>query len=97
MATIAVGTAALQILNRNAGRKSVTIRNVSTGGQNIRFWLQDEKGLTLTNADYALMPNEEKTFLQYFDGNDMKNPIAAIADAAGGSLLVGETSEYLSR
>lgn len=94
MGTITVGVAGVLVVNRNAGRKSITLRNVSTGGQNIRFWLQDEKGLVLTNADYALMPNEEKTFLEYFDGHDMKNPIAAIADAAGGTLLVGETSEY---
>lgn len=94
MGQVAVGLAAVQVVNRNAGRKSVTLRNVSVGGQNIRFWLQDEKGLTLGNSDYALMPNEEKTFMFYFDGQDMKNPIAAIADAAGGILLVGETSEY---
>ena len=94
MGQVAVGVAAVQVLNRNAGRKSVTLRNVSAGGQNIRFWLQDEKGLILTNADYALLPNEEKTFLEYFDGKDMKNPIAAVADAAGGIILVGETSEY---
>jgi len=97
MGTVAVGVAGVAVLNRNAGRKSVTLRNVSTGGQSIRFWLQDEKGLTLANADYALMPNEEKTFLEFFDGKDMKNPIAAIADAAAGSLLVGETSEYPGR
>ena len=94
MGQVAVGLVAVPVLNRNAGRKSVTLRNVSAGGQNIRFWLQDEKGLILINADYALMPNEEKTFMHYFDGNDMKNPIAAIADAAGGILLIGETSEY---
>lgn len=97
MGIVAVGVAPVQVVNRNSGRKSVTLRNVSTGGQNIRFWLNDEKGLTLTNADYALLPNEEKTFLEYFDGRDMKNPIAAISDVAGGSILIGETSEYSGR
>lgn len=94
MVSVTVDTTPISVLNRNSGRKSVTLRNVSTGGQSIRFWLQDEKGLTLTNADYALLPNEEKTFLEYFDGRDMKNPIAAISDAAGGTLLIGETAEY---
>lgn len=97
MVSVTVGLTPVLILNRNSGRMSVTIRNVSTGGQNIRFWLQDEKGLTLGNADYALLPNEEKTFMNFFDGRDMKNPISAIADAAGGTLLVGETSEYSGR
>lgn len=94
MGQVAVGVAAVDVLPRNAGRKSVTIRNISTGGQTIYFVLQDSRGLSAASADYALTPNEEKTFLEFFDGQDMKNPIAAIASAVGGILLVGETNEY---
>ncbi len=94
MGQVAVGTTAVNVLPRNVGRVSVTIRNISTGGQIIYFVLQDLRGLSIASADYALLPNEEKTFLEYFDGQDMKNPIAAIASAAGGVLLVGETNEY---
>lgn len=94
MGQVAVGTTPVDMLPRNAGRKSVTIRNISTGGQVIYFSLQDSRGLAAASADYALTPNEEKTFLEFFDGQDMKNPIAAIASAAGGNILVGETNDY---
>jgi hypothetical protein len=94
MPQLAIGTTPVNVLPRSSGRKTVTLRNVSTGGETIFFWLQDSRGLATTNADYALLVNEEKTFLEYFDGQDMKNPIAAIASGATGVILYGETSEY---
>ena len=95
MAQIIIGVAPVDIRPRNAGRKTITLRNISTGGQIIYFWLQSAQGLAIANADYALAINEEKSFIEYFDGKDIKNPIAAIASAAGGLLLYGETMEYV--
>lgn len=86
----------MDVRPRNAGRKTVTLRNVSTGGQIIYFSLQNAQGLATTNADYALTVNEEKTFIEFFDGKDVKNPIAAIASAVGAILLYGETNEYVT-
>lgn len=95
MAQIVIGTAPVDIRPRNAGRKTITLRNISVAGQIIYFSLQNAQGLAANNADYALTVNEEKTFIEFFDGKDIKNPIAAIASAAGGLLLYGETNEYV--
>lgn len=97
MPQVAVGTTPVNVVPRSAGRKTVTIRNVSTGGETIFFWLQDSRGLATTNADYALLVNEEKTFMEYFDGQDVKNPIAAVASGANGIVLYGETNEYVGQ
>ncbi len=95
MAQIIIGVAPVDVRPRNAGRKTITMRNISAGGQIIYFWLQSAQGLVIGNADYALTPNEEKTFIEFFDGKDVKNAIAAIASAAAGTLLYGETNEYV--
>ena len=93
MPSITVGLAAVDILGRNANRMTFTMRNESTAGQKIYFWLQAAGGLVITNADYVLGVSEEKSFILAFDGRDIKNPVAAIADAAAGKLYYAETME----
>jgi hypothetical protein len=80
------------VMGNNPGRLSLTIKNKSAGGQVIYFWLSDEKGLTITDADYVLEVNEEKNFTHEQDGQDMRNPIAAISSAAGGIIYATDTS-----
>lgn len=92
MGVTTIGTAPSKVSGRNPGRLSLTMRNESTGGQKIYFALRDEKGLTVNEADYVLGVNEEKNFTWDFDGDDMRNPVSAIASAAGASLYAAETS-----
>jgi hypothetical protein len=80
------------VLARNPGRLSLTLKNKSAGGQVIYFSLTDEKGLTIADADYVLEVNEEKNFTYELDGEDMRNPVAAVASAAGGVLYATDTS-----
>lgn len=80
------------VLPQNPGRRSLTIKNKSVGGQIIYFWLSDEKGMTVGDADYTLDVNEEKNFTNNQDGEDMRNPVAAVASAAGGVIYVTDTS-----
>jgi hypothetical protein len=87
-----IDTTPSKVVNRNPGRLSLTLRNESTGGQIIYFWLNDSKGLTVAQADYVLGVNEEKNLSFDSDGDDMRNPVAAIASAAGGSLYAAETT-----
>ena len=87
-----IGTTALPVYGRNSGRLSLTMRNESTGGQKLYFWLSDEKGLTATVADYVLGVGEEKNLTFDTDGDDIRNPIAAVASAAGATLYKAETS-----
>lgn len=87
-----IGVAAVKIFSRNPGRLSLTMRNESTGGQKLYFWLNDEKALTIAMADYVLGVGEEKNFIWELDGDDMRNPVACIASAAGGTLYKAETS-----
>lgn len=80
------------VLGANPGRMSLTIKNKSAGGQIVYFSLANEKGLTVGTADYVLEVNEEKNFNHEQDGEDMRNPLAAIASAAGGIIYVTDTS-----
>lgn len=92
MPTQVIGIAGVNVFSRNPGRLSLTMRNASTGGQIIYFALRDNKGLTIAEADYVLNVNEEKNFTWDTDGEDMRNPVAAISSAAGGALYAAETS-----
>lgn len=92
MGNLAVGLAAVDVYSKNPKRASLTLRNESTAGQIIRFWLHNSGGLTMTNGDYVLRPTEEKTFIFLEDGEDMRNEVSAIADAANAVLVRAETS-----
>lgn len=79
-------------MSRNPGRLSLTMRNNSLAGQIIYFALRDAKGLAIAEADYILNVNEEKNFIWELDGDDMRNPVSAIASAAGAVLYAAETT-----
>jgi hypothetical protein len=92
MPQITVNDTPQLVLSRNPGRLSLTIKNKSAGGQVIYFGLADEKGLTIATADYVLEVNEEKNFTYNSDGEDIRNPMACIASAAGGTIYITDTS-----
>lgn len=92
MGSTTIGTAAVAVFSRNPGRLSLTMRNESTGGQKIYFALTDVKGLTTATSDYVLAVGEEKNLTWDTDGEDMRNPVSAIASAAGAILYPAETS-----
>jgi len=87
-----IGATASDVLGRNPGRLSLTLKNKSTGGQVLYGSLTDAKGLQIATADYVLEVNEEKNFTFESDGEDMRNPVAFIASAAGATLYVAETT-----
>jgi hypothetical protein len=92
MPSSTIDTTPSSVFLRNPGRLSLTLRNESGAGQKIYFWLNDAKGLTLAQADYVLVVGEEKNLTWDTDGEDMRNPIAAIADAAGAVLYATDTT-----
>jgi hypothetical protein len=87
-----IGATPSDVLGRNPGRLSLTLKNKSTGGQILYGSLTDSKGLQITTADYVLEVNEEKNFTFDQDGDDMRNPVAFIASAAGATLYFTETT-----
>jgi len=92
MPSLTIAATPTDVLGRNPGRLSLTLKNKSTGGQILYGCLSDSKGLQIATADYVLEVNEEKNFNFEQDGEDMRNPVSFIGSAAGGTLYVAETT-----
>ncbi|MCW4049027.1 MAG: hypothetical protein NWE89_04745 [Candidatus Bathyarchaeota archaeon] len=88
-----VGAAPLQILDRNSKRKSLTFFNVSVGGQVIYIDNVRNDGMTVANAGYVLVPNGSVSFMEFFDGSEIKLPWSAISDGAGAILYHKELAD----
>lgn len=95
MGNITVGVAAVQIYGHNPSRAGLTLRNESTGGQIIGFSFTEPNGLTITNRDYVLRPQEEKNFIFDEDGVEMRGQVSAVSDLAGAILVRAETNYKL--
>lgn len=86
-------TAPSNVGRPSSTRMGITFFNNSTGGQAIHLTKQGVNGLTITNSEYVLPQGTGLSFLFSFDGPDIRNEWGAISTAAGGVLVVGETSE----
>lgn len=95
MPSMVVGTAAVLVMNRNSGRKSMSVRNASAGGQVVYIDNVRPEGLTVGNAGHPLSVGESLNFLLEFDGPDIKDPWSGIASAAGAVLYFKEYNEYV--
>jgi hypothetical protein len=93
MPSIAVGTSAVGLTGLGPGRRSITIRNASTGGQTVYIDNVPPGGLTTTNAGYQLSPGEFMSWIAFFDGKEIKQPWSAIADGAGGLVYYKELND----
>lgn len=93
MVQIPVGVAAVQAAPMNARRLGITFYNKSAAGQVIDLTHNGPAGLTVANSEYSLAVGAGVVFLLAFDGPDIRNEWGAIASAAGGVLVVGETAE----
>lgn len=93
MVQYAVTTTPTEVAGRDAGRLGITFFNNSTGGQAIHLSKHGSAGLTITNSEYILPQGTGLTFLRAFDGRDITGNWGAVATAAGGVLVVGETAE----
>jgi len=94
MPATTVGTTSVEILNRNAQRKSLTLFNVSVGGQIIYIDNVKPEGMTVENAGYVLVPNSSLNVMLFFDGEDIKLPWSAISDGAGAILYHKELGDH---
>ncbi len=93
MVQITVGTTAVQAAPRNSKRLGITLYNKSAGGQVIDITKYGTQGLTTGNSEYSLGVGAGLTFLVAFDGPEIRGEWGAIASAAGGVLVVGETAQ----
>lgn len=94
MAQVTVGTTAVEAAPRNGRRQGITFYNKSTGGQVIDLSKNGTAGLTTGNSEYSLAVGAGLSFLLAFDGADIQGEWGAVASAAGGTLVVGETGEH---
>lgn len=78
---------------RNARRKTIVLYNASVGGQIISIGKDGAAGLAALNREYVLNPATGLAFILEFDGPDIQGEWGAYSSAAGGVLVVGETSE----
>lgn len=92
MPSIAVGVASIEIVDRNAGRKTITFTNRSAAGQVITLDMSDALGLTIANGGYVLGPGAAIAFLIEWDGPDIQGKWSAVSDVAGGLLYWKETN-----
>ncbi len=88
-----VGIAAVEIVDRNSGRKTITFNNRSAAGQVVTLDMSDALGLTILNGGYVLAPGAAIAFMTFLDGNDIKNKWSAVSDVAGALLYWKETAE----
>jgi len=95
MPSVAVGVAPVQVVDRNAGRKTITFTNRSAAGQVVTLDMGDPLGLTILNGGYVLAPGAAIAFMVFFDGNDIKEKWSAVSDVAAGLLYWKETAERL--
>lgn len=93
MPSVVIGAASALVMNRNAGRMSMTVRNASPGGQIIYIDNVMPGGMTVENAGHPLAVGELLNFILAFDGPDIRGPWSAIASAAGGVLYYKEYAE----
>ncbi len=92
MSSQVVGVAAVEIVDRNAGRKTILFNNRSAAGQVITLDMSDALGLTILNGGYVLAPGAQIAFLMDWDGPDIQGKWSAVADVAGGLLYWKETN-----
>lgn len=92
MPSIAVGVAPVEIVDRNAGRKTITFTNRSIAGQVITLDMSDALGLTIANGGYVLAPGAAIAFLLDWDGHDIQGKWSAVSDVAAGLLYWKETA-----
>lgn len=93
MPSITVGVAAVDVIDRDAKRKTISFFNSSGAGQVIYISKQKADGTTVANSEYPLPPNSGLDFDIGVDGGDIRGSWCAIASAAGGSLYYSSTSE----
>ena len=93
MTSLTVGAAAVDVIDFDTGRKTISFFNSSTGGQTIYLSKTKAAGLVILNSDYPLPPNSGLDFDITTDGEDIRGPWAAIGSAAGGNLYYSSTSE----
>ena len=91
MPSIAIGVAPLQVVLRNAARRTIMFTNRSAAGQVITLDNFDPAGLTILNGGYVLAPGAAIAFLLDWDGPDIQGPWSSVADVAGGLLFWKET------
>lgn len=93
MVQVGVTVAPVVAAVRNARRKTIVIFNASVGGQVISLGKNGAAGLAALNREYVLNPATGLSFILEFDGPDIQGEWGAYSSAAGGILVVGETSE----
>lgn len=93
MPSIQVGAAPVLVVDRNAARKSFSVRNASTAGQIIYIDNVVPGGMTIGNAGHPLSVGESLNFLVFLDGPDIRGPWSAIASAGAATLYYKEYSE----
>lgn len=93
MPSIAIGVAPIQIVDRNAWRKTIMFTNRSALGQVITLDMSDALGLTILNGGYVLAPGAAISFMIDWDGTDIKGKWSAVSDVAAGLLYWRETAE----
>lgn len=94
MPSMVVGTDPIEVLNRNSGRMSLSVRNASLAGQLVYIDNVIPGGMTIANAGHPLAVGESLNFLLLLDGADIRGPWSAVSDAAGAVLYYKEYSEH---
>ena len=91
MPSIAVGVLPAQVVDRNAGRRTITFNNRSIAGQVITIDMSDALGLTILNGGYVLAPGAQIAFMLDWDGPDIQGKWSAVSDVAAALLFWKET------
>lgn len=91
MPSIAIGVAPINVVLRNAARRTIMFTNRSALGQVITLDNYDPGGLTILNGGYVLAPGSAIAFMLDWDGPDIQGPWSAVSDVAAGLLYWKET------
>ena len=92
MASVVVGVAPVEVVDRNAGRQTIVFNNRSNAGQVITLDFGDPYGLTILNGGYVLAPGAQISFLLLWDGADIQDKWSAVSDVADALLYWRETN-----
>lgn len=90
MAIVTVGTTPLEVLPRDPSRVACTIENLGTNSRTIYLMREGREGLKAGNAEYRLLVNVARDWIREQDGPDIGLSWWAVADGAGGQVIVAD-------
>ncbi len=91
MPSVVVGVVPVQVVDWNAGRRTIYFTNRSLAGQIITLDIGDNTGLTILNGGYVIPPGAAISFLLDWDGPDIQGKWSAVSDVAAALLYYKET------